>query len=91
MDQQRPAWVREVRADTACPLCGGERITTSTHPHAFEYGSGDSAVELTVTVPVRRCDDCEFDYLDEVAEGMKHDAVCEHLGVLRPSRIRHTR
>ena len=92
MDQQRSAArVREVRADTACPLCGSAAITTSTHPHAFEYGSGDSAVELTVTVPVRRCDDCEFDYLDDVAEGMKHDAVCDHLGVLSPSRIRRIR
>ena len=92
MVQQRSAvWVQKVRADTACPLCGGEGITTSTHPHAFEYGSGDTAVELTVNVPVRRCDDCEFEYLDEVAEGMKHDAICEHLGVLWPSQIRRIR
>ena len=92
MDQQgSAAWVREVRTDTACPLCGSEEITTSRHCHSFYYGSGESAVELTVNVPVRRCDTCEFEYLDEVAERVKHEAVCEHFGVLSPGEIRRIR
>ena len=92
MDQRRSAaWVREVQMDTVCPLCGSEGITTSQHRHAFNYGSGESAVELTVNVPVRRCDTCEFEYLDEVAERAKHEAVCEHLGVLSPVEIRRIR
>ena len=92
MDQRRSAaWAREVRMDTACPLCGSEGITTSKHPHAFKYGSGESAVDLTVNVPVHRCNTCEFEYLDEVAERVKHDAVCEHLGVLSPIEIRRIR
>lgn len=77
--------------DSACPLCGSEEITTSPHHHAFSYGSGESTVELTVNVPVRRCDTCEFEYLDKVAEGTKHEAVCEHLGVLSPREIRRIR
>ncbi len=85
------ASVRAVRMDTACPLCGSEGITTSQHRHSFYYGSGESAVELTVTLPVRRCDTCEFEYLDEVAERVKHEAVCEHFGVLSPGEIRHIR
>jgi putative zinc finger/helix-turn-helix YgiT family protein len=92
MEQQRSAArVREEPSDTACPLCGSEEITTSQHRHSFYYGSGESAVELTVNVPVRRCDACEFEYLDEVAERLRHEAVCEHFGVLSPGEIRHMR
>ena len=92
MDPQLSATrLREVQMDVACPLCGDEGIETSWHRHAFSYGSGGSAVELTVNVPVRRCDTCEFEYLDEAAERLKHEAVCEHLGVLSPEEIRRIR
>ena len=74
-----------------CPLCGNASITTSWNPHAFNYGSGEYMVELTVDVPVRRCEDCDFDYLDDEGERLKHDAVCRHLGVLSPDEIRHIR
>ena len=82
---------REVQMDIACPLCGDDGIKTSWHRHAFSYGSGGSAVELTANVPVRRCDACEFEYLDEAAERLKHEAVCNHLGVLSPGEIRRIR
>lgn len=89
MDERRSkAWVRE---EIACPLCGGEAITTSQHRQAFNYGSGESAVELTVNVPVRRCEACEFEFLDEEAEHLKHEAICRHFGVLSPDEIRHIR
>ncbi len=74
-----------------CPLCGGHRVTTSMHRHTFSYGSGESAVELTVDVPVRRCEPCNFDYLDEVAEDAEHEAICQHFGVLPPGEIRRIR
>lgn len=38
--------------------------------------------ELTVDVPVRRCEACDFEYLDDEAEQLKHGAICRHLGVL---------
>lgn len=92
MDQQRtPSLVREEPTDTACPLCDSDETTTSWHRHSFYYGSGESAVELTVTVPVRRCNACDLEYLDEVAERLKHEAVCEHFGVLPPREIRRVR
>ena len=80
--------LREVERDTTCPLCGREGVVTSWKDHTFSYGSGGSEVELTVSVPVRRCDACEFEYLDESAERLKHDAICDHLGVLSPIEIR---
>ena len=92
MDPQRSTpRLRTVQPDPACPMCGDTGITTSWNRHAFDYGTGDSAVELTVSVPVRRCDACEFEYLDEAAERLKHEAVCRHLGVLPPAEIRRIR
>ena len=41
-----------------------------------------------VNVPVRRCGACGFEYLDQSAERLRHDAVCHHLGVLPPSEVR---
>ena len=74
-----------------CPLCGGDRVTTYMHRHTFSYGSGESAIELTVDLPVRRCRPCDFEFLDEVAEDLKHAAICQHFGVLSPSEIRRVR
>ena len=92
MDERRSkAWVREVREEIACPLCGGEAIVTTQHLQAFNYGSGESAVELTAKVPVRRCETCEFEFLDEEAERLKHEAICEHFGILSPNEIRRIR
>lgn len=89
MDERRSkAWVRK---EIACPLCGSEAITTSQRHQAVNYGSGKSAAELTVNVPVRRCETCEFEFLDEEAERLKHEAICKHLGVLSPDEIRHIR
>lgn len=80
--------LREVERDATCPLCGREGVVTSWKDHTFSYGSGGSEVELTVSVPVRRCAACEFEYLDESAERLKHDSICRHLGVLSPAEIR---
>ena len=77
-------------ADT-CPQCAAKAIMTSRHHHTFRYGSGDSAVDLSVNLPLRRCGSCEFEFLDDEAERLKHEAVCEHLGVLSPSAIRRIR
>ena len=82
--------LRQVVADTACPLCGGG-VATSWLRHTFDYGTGESAAELSVEVPVHRCDDCDFEFTDEIAERLRHEAVCDHLGVLAPAQIRRIR
>ena len=89
MDPRRSmARWQEVERHTACPLCGCEEVVTSWKDHIFNYGSGKSKTELKANIPVRRCDACEFEYLDESSERLKHDAICRHLGVLSPSEIR---
>ena len=62
-------------------------VTTTWHSHTFQYGSGESAAAIDVELPVRRCDQCDFDYLDDEGERLKHEAVCRHLGVLTPQEI----
>ena len=83
--------LQEVAADVSCPLCGTEEVTTCWKRHVFDYGSGESVAELSVDVPVRSCASCELEFLDEPAEGLKHEAVCRHLGVLTPAEIRRIR
>lgn len=73
-----------------CDQCGHPE-TTIWRDHTFVYGAGDAAAELAVRLPVRRCDHCDLDYLDDEGEGLKHEAVCRHLGVLTPKEIRGIR
>ena len=80
------------KRDYACPQCGETgAVTTSPHLHTFRYGSGESAVDLTVELPLRRCSSCEFEFLDDEAECLEHEAICAHLGVLSPKEIRGIR
>ena len=78
--------------DYTCPQCGEKgAVTTSLYPHTFRYGSGESAVDLTVELPLRRCSSCEFEFLDDEAERLEHEAICKHLGVLPPTEIERIR
>jgi len=80
-----------VQQELTCPLCGNTGIKTSWKPDVYSYGTGEAMVELTVEVPVRRCEACDFEYLDDEAERLKHGAICQHLGVLSPDEIRYIR
>ena len=80
----------DVNTAHICDECG-HQVTTTWHDHQFVYGSGDAAAEIGVRLPVRRCDCCDFGYLDEEGERLKHEAVCRHLGVLTPQEIRDIR
>ena len=83
--------MQEVTEALSCPICGGEDISTTMTSHEFDYGSGDSPAKLLAMVPVRWCESCGFEYLDDVAEQLKHKAVCDHLGVLAPDQVRKIR
>ena len=77
-----------VDAVRTCPQCGSDAVSTSHIRHVFTYGSADLTVEQ---LPVRRCDSCAFEYLDEEAERLEHEAICSHFGVLAPAEIRRIR
>lgn len=61
------------------------------HDQTFRYGTGQDGADLTAEIPVRRCPDCGFEFLDNEAERIKLEAVCEHLGVLSPGGIQRIR
>ena len=73
--------------DRECPQCGEDSVATYWHHDTFKYGSGDSAPMLYVDLPVRRCEPCDFEFLDHEGEQLRHEAVCRHLGVLSPAEI----
>lgn len=75
----------------ACPECGGQNVHTELIDHRFSYGNGDSAVGLVARVPLRKCRDCQAEYLDSEAEDLMHEAVCRHLGVMTPAEVRSVR
>lgn len=80
----------EPSAMHTCDICG-QQVTTEWGEHTIQYGSGDMVVGLEVQLPVRRCNHCDFNYLDDEGERLKHEAVCHHLGVLTPHEIRGIR
>lgn len=81
--------IREVpsTSDTACPKCSSPDVTTTNSEERFEYGVGNEAIELTAVVPLRVCRSCGFNFLDFHAEEAQHNAICDHLGILKPEEI----
>lgn len=79
------------KVDRTCPVCGKDHVTTFVHRDTFDYGTGESAVTLNLDLPVRRCVECDFEFLDHEAEQLRHDAICNHLGVLTSTEIRAIR
>ena len=76
--------------ECTCFECDAQ-TRTEWREHAFTYGAGASAVELNVTLPVRVCNSCGFEFLDHEAETLQHEAICAHLDVLTPKEIRGIR
>jgi len=74
-----------------CGECGGNEIETAWEPYKFPYGIAPSCIELECEVPVRRCEKCEFKFIDSEAERLCHEAVCLHLGVMNPEEIKSIR
>lgn len=74
----------------SCPQCDGV-VETIRHEDVFRYGDGESAVDIPVMLPVRRCRACGIEFLDHEAERVKHEALCRHFGVLTPWEIREIR
>jgi len=74
-----------------CPMCEDSDTQTKWCIAQLTYGVGEKAVELTVRLPIRRCDACDIEFLDHVGEELKHEAICRHRGVLSPREIKKIR
>jgi DNA-binding transcriptional regulator YiaG len=78
-------------SDIRCGQCGSGHLSKSIHDDVFTYGKDADAVELSVPVPVYICRHCGFSFTTEIAERLRHDAICAHLGVLTPEEVRKVR
>jgi putative zinc finger/helix-turn-helix YgiT family protein len=74
-----------------CSECESKNISTTWEDYKFPYGVGAEAVELSCKVPVRKCSDCGFSFIDQESENLCHEAVCKHLGVMTPAQIKSLR
>jgi putative zinc finger/helix-turn-helix YgiT family protein len=79
------------QTDLSCPECGENRVRTRTARHSFRYGAGRDAVTIKAVLPIRHCDACDFEFLDSEGEKKQHEAVCKHLGLMSPAKIRQLR
>ena len=77
----------QVATDAECPQCSRRTVQTRIEEDRFKYGTGDSAVDLTAAIPVRKCASCGFEFTDWEAEDLRHEAVCRHLGVMVPKQV----
>ncbi|MDE2730066.1 MAG: hypothetical protein OXI38_01555 [Bacteroidota bacterium] len=87
----RPTMLRSIPGPHSCELCGKSGLITELIRNPFIYGTGADTVELSADVPVHTCPHCLNSYAGEQAEIARHDAICQHLGVLTPRAIRAIR
>src|SRR5207244_12321620 len=73
------------------PNCVTSSMVSSAVAHTCADGLDENSVELTANVPLRHCNACGFEFLDDAAEDAQHEAICEHLQVMTPAQIRSLR
>jgi putative zinc finger/helix-turn-helix YgiT family protein len=81
--------MNSIMAADVCRACKIGLTHDVLELETFPYG--DDSVEISVTVPVIRCNLCDFVYTDKRAEKARHDAVCDHFRLLTPEQIQHIR
>lgn len=69
---------RATRGIIRCANCGSARVTTTEVDDKFAYGEGASSASLQVRVPLRTCQDCGFQFLDDEAEDLRQEVIAEH-------------
>lgn len=74
-----------------CPDCDGKIAKTDYVKDRFDYGVGTSHVVLSVTVPVEVCQECGAHHNTDRGDQIRHDAICQHLGLLPPAEVKRIR
>lgn len=86
-----PTVLKPIPGPDLCDLCGKPGLKTELIRDPFIYGADSDAVELSADIPVHSCLHCSISFTGEEAAIAKHEAVCQHLGVLTPREIRALR
>lgn len=77
----------DLRPDQNCARCAASGVTTILHEDSFQYGSGETAVTLHASVPVRKRAACDFTYIDYEGQRIRDEAVRRHHGFLTAGEI----
>jgi YgiT-type zinc finger domain-containing protein len=75
----------------ACPNCSSQNTIQTVETDKFEYGLNEDLVILSADVPVHHCQECGMIFTDETASELRHNAVCQHLGIMNPTQVRSIR
>ena len=70
-----------------CFDCGSSDVAKAIRQQKFQYGEGESAVELSAEMAVYTCKECGYQFAGADADEARHESVCRYLGVLTPSEI----
>lgn len=73
-----------------CPNCDG-KLEARWQETSFTFGAEEESATIYVALPIHTCAKCGFQTLDENAERLRHEAVCQHLHVLSPREIKAIR
>jgi putative zinc finger/helix-turn-helix YgiT family protein len=74
-------------ATVVCFDCGSSDVVKEVQQQEFQYGNGESAVNLTAEMPVYTCNSCGYQFAGPEADDARHEAVCRHFGVFTPAEI----
>ncbi len=70
-----------------CCMCGSSDVHIRKEEDRFEYGYAETGVFLSAVIDVYRCNECSIEYTGNKADDLRHEAVCNYLGVLTPKEI----
>lgn len=74
-----------------CPECGGLELQARNEIEKFDFGLGADLVQLEAEVVVYECLKCNCEFSDSSSEDARHEAVCKHLGVFNPRKVKSVR
>ena len=80
-----------IRPAFQCVACGSSNGRVRTEHIEFDYGQGASSTKLTANVLIKTCNECGERVHGADAEKLRHNSVCEHLGVLTAEQVRQVR
>src|SRR5260370_16165355 len=72
-----------------CPVCGHKPLVLRLVDDTFEYGTDNERVTVRAReVPVEVCENCGESYSGPAAAAVRHQAICQALGLLTPEQIK---
>lgn len=86
-EQTQPDMNEGASPGEVCPNCETSRVRVQSRKIEFLHGIGSHVTTLSAVVPMHVCGECGAEFTDDVAEKLRHAAVCRHLGLLTPEQI----